>query len=175
MNLGPATARCLCLAHTIIRSLEVPQQTVTAQIMTSDVPTSNSATFDSLVESRKAWIQAVLRPWCQTASLKELKKADVEWFDIAGKADPKATLWTWVWERFPAIVHPDLPGVHETYEVVVMLNDGRAITGFPDNRATQKGMLVLVGTDSNGSLTSHGPFSMDHIVSVIRASETSKG
>ncbi len=142
--------------------------------MMSDVSASNSATFDFLVDSRKAWIQAVLRPWCQTASLKELKKADAEWFDIAGKADPKATLWTWVWERFPAIVHPDLPGVHETYEVTVTLNDGRTVTGFPDNRATQKGMLVLVGTDATGSLTSSGPFSVDHITSIIRASEASK-
>jgi hypothetical protein len=142
--------------------------------MTSQVPPLNDSTFDVLVESRKAWIQAVLRPWCQSASLRELKKADQEWFDIAGKADPKATLWTWAWERFPAIVHPDLPGVHETYEVTVTLRDGRSFTGFPDNRATQKGMLVLVGTNPDGGLTSHGPFCVDDVAAVIRTSEAAK-
>lgn len=143
-------------------------------IMTPDATSPQCATFEFLVESRKSWIQAVLRPWCQTAPLKELKKADQEWFDIAGKADPKATLWTWAWERFPAIVHPDLPGVHETYEITVTLRDGRSLTGFPDNRATQRGMLVLVGSDSDGRLTSLGPFCIDDVVSVVRTSEAAK-
>jgi len=143
--------------------------------MTSEANTPMTATFDFLVESRKSWIQAVLRPWCQSATLKELKKADQEWFDIAGKADPKATLWTWAWERFPAIVHPDLPGVHETYEVTVTLRDGRSLTGFPDNRATQKGMLVLVGTNPDGGLASLGPFCIDDVTAVVRTSEAAKG
>ena len=143
--------------------------------MTSEANTPMTATFDFLVESRKSWIQAVLRPWCQSATLKELKKADQEWFDIAGKADPKATLWTWAWERFPAIVHPDLPGVHETYEVTVTLRDGRSLTGFPDNRATQKGMLVLVGTNPADGLASLGPFCIDDVTAVVRTSEAAKG
>jgi hypothetical protein len=49
--------------------------------------------FEQLVASRKHWIAEVLIPWCRSASLKDLQRAEREWKDIAGKGDPPATLW----------------------------------------------------------------------------------
>lgn len=118
--------------------------------------------FDQLAISRKAWIETVLRPWCQQMPLQELRKAEKEWLDIAGKVDPAATLWTWAWERFPALVHPDLPGVNETHQVAITLTDGSNIIGFPDNRQSVRGSLVLVDYQS-GALQTFGPFSIDQI------------
>lgn len=126
--------------------------------------TDNSpTTFEQLATQRREWIENVLRVWCQQASLKELRKADLEWFDIAGRADANATLWTWAWERFPAIVHPDLPGVHETHLVDVLLRDGSKISGYPDARQSIRGMLVLVGTDEDGTMVTHPAVSIDQI------------
>lgn len=135
-------------------------------------PDSDSATyiapqtFEQLAAARRDWIERVLRVWCQRATLKELRKAEQEWFDIAGRADANATLWTWAWERFPAIVHPDLPGVHETHEVKVILHDGTQISGYPDARQSLRGMLVLVGTDADGSMVTHHAVSIDQITQV---------
>ena len=123
-------------------------------------------TFEDLAAARRDWIEQVLRRWCQQASLKELRKAELEWFDIAGRADTNATLWTWAWERFPAIVHPDLPGVHETHLVDVWLQDGSKLSGFPDSRQSLRGMLVLVGTDDNGGMVTHAAVSIDQIADV---------
>ena len=133
----------------------------------SDHDTNNPpTTFEQLAAQRREWIENVLRVWCQQASLKELRKADQEWFDIAGRADTNATLWTWAWERFPAIVHPDLPGVHETHCVDVVLQDGTTISGFPDARQSVRGMLVLVGNDDTGAMITHGPISIDQVADV---------
>jgi len=129
---------------------------------TNNLPT----TFEQLAAQRREWIENVLRVWCQQAPLKELRKADLEWFDIAGRADANATLWTWAWERFPAIVHPDLPGVHETHCVDVILQDGSRIFGYPDARQSIRGMLVLVGTDETGAMVTHGPVSIDQVADV---------
>ena len=41
--------------------------------------------FENLAAARRDWIQQVLRPWCQAASLKELRKAELEWLDIASQ------------------------------------------------------------------------------------------
>lgn len=123
-------------------------------------------TFDELAAARRDWIELVLRRWCQQATMKELRKAEQEWFDIAGRADGNATLWTWAWERFPAIVHPDLPGVHETHLVEVLLQDGSKISGYPDSRQSLRGMLVLVGTDDDGAMVTHAAVSIDQIVQV---------
>ena len=126
-------------------------------------------TFEQLAASRRGWIEQVLRVWCQQASLKDLRKAEQEWFDIAGRADTSATLWTWAWERFPAIVHPDLPGVHETHLLDVLLRDGSTISGYPDARQSLRGMLVLVGTDDDGSMMTYGAVSIDQIANVRHA------
>ena len=134
------------------------------------IDNTSSQTFDQLAAARREWIDQVLRPWCQRASLKELRRAELEWFDIAGRADTNATLWTWAWERFPVIVHPDLPGVHETHCMHVVLHDGVQITGFPDARQSLRGMLVLVGTDSDGAIVTHSAVSIDQILEVRHAS-----
>ena len=128
--------------------------------------------FEELVTSRKAWINEILRPWCQQARRSELKKAEPDWLDIAGKVDPEKTLWLWAWSRFPALVHESL-GIEETSEVEVGLRDGRVIHGFPDARNSLRGQLTIWGRDGvverPGEL---GPFSIDDIVAVDRRSES---
>ncbi len=125
--------------------------------------------FAQLVASRKDWIDNVLRPWCVAATLAELKKAEAEWLDIAGKVDADATLWTWAWSRFDDLVHEGLPGVSETFEVQVTLKDGTEVVGFPDARQSKQGRLHLVcrHDDSPGTFES-GPHAIDDIVTVVR-------
>ena len=129
-------------------------------------PSGVPETFEQLAAARRDWIEQVLRAWCQRAPLKELRKAELEWFDIAGRADTNPTLWTWAWERFPAIVHADLPGVHETNLVDVLLHDGSRLCGYPDARQSLRGMLVLVGTNDDGSMITHPAISIDQIAQV---------
>lgn len=125
------------------------------------------AGFEELAASRRAWIEDVLHPWCHQATLKQLRQAEVEWVDIAGKVDQDATLWTWAWERFSALTHPELSGVHETHPVKVKLRNGSAFEGFPDSRKTMQGMLVLIGRDADsGQSVEFGPLSIDEIESV---------
>lgn len=119
--------------------------------------------FEELVASRRRWIADVLEPWCREMPRKELFKAHAEWTDIAGKADPNATLWKWAWSRFPDLVHEDLPGVDETSQVSVALSDGSTFVGFPDGRNSDMGRLVLLTDDGHA-----GPFSIDDVRSVSR-------
>lgn len=131
---------------------------------------SQPATFEDLAEARRGWIESILKPWCQKATRKELLKADAEWLDIAGKVDTDATLWSWAWERFPRLTHPDLSLVNETHEVTVSLNDGTSQTGFPDARRSKRGELVLVCRDSStGATLLTPPINIDNIQSVERA------
>ena len=132
--------------------------------MTGHIPT----TFEDLAASRRYWIDTVLRPWCREATRKQLQQADREWLDIAGRADSHATLWTWAWERFPALVHDDLPGVNETHAVTVTLKDGRTVAGFPDGRSSVTGQLVLVSMRP-AEADDTGPFSIDDIDEVAKA------
>ena len=126
------------------------------------------ATFEELVASRKAWLADVLQVWCRAASLSALRRAELEWTDIAGKVAPEKTLWPWAWSRFPDLVHEAL-GIEETSEVEVTLHDGRIVRGFPDARRSQSGQLVLWGQDSpDGDLNERGPFSIEQIASVKR-------
>ena len=131
-------------------------------------PSGLPSGFEELAAARRGWIENVLRAWCRQAPLKELRKAEQEWFDIAGRADANATLWTWAWERFPDIVHPDLPGVHETHEIRVVLTDGTELTGYPDARLSLRGMLVVVGTDESGDVVTSEPVSIDQVVSITQ-------
>jgi hypothetical protein len=126
--------------------------------------------FDELVARRREWIEQVLKPWCRSASLADLKRAELEWSDLAGRIDPRSTLWMWAWSRFPALVHEQLPGVDETHEVRVTLKNGAAHAGYPDNRKTEGGQLVLLLTsdDANRRLTESGPLSIDEIAQVER-------
>jgi hypothetical protein len=121
-------------------------------------------TFDELVSSRKQWIEEVLKPWCAGALRKDLRLAELEWVDIAGKIAPEMSLWTWAWGRFPDLVHEELPGVDETAPVTVRLKDGREFTGYPDGRQSERGQLVLVAVDDDP-----GPISIDEIASVTKA------
>ncbi|MFN9824325.1 MAG: hypothetical protein ACK58J_09240 [Planctomyces sp.] len=118
----------------------------------SEAAVGGVVTFDELAASRRDWIQSVLRVWCRRASVKELRKAELEWFDLAGRADAGATLWKWAWERFPEAVHADMPGLNETYELLVELRDGRVLRGYPDARQSIRGQLVLLGRAQEGAL-----------------------
>ena len=124
--------------------------------------------FEELVNSRKSWIDKTLRPWCQQARRMDLKKAEPDWVDIAGKVAPEKTLWLWAWSRFPELVHESM-GIEETSEVEVRLRDERAFRGFPDARNSQCGELVILGRDpATEENTEFGPFSIDDIVSIQR-------
>ena len=132
------------------------------------------AAFEELVASRKGWIETVLKPWCREATLADLQKAAAEWGDIAGRADPQKTLWTWAWCRFPVLVHEGLSGFDEAYELRVTLKDGKVVTGFPDARESREGRLVLLSTTpvragDNGSQTA-GPYSIDDVRAIERVS-----
>jgi hypothetical protein len=127
-------------------------------------------TFADLVASRKAWLVDVLTPWCAQAALKDLKRAELEWVDIAGKVDPEKTLWFWAWSRFAELVNADLMAIDEARNVTVTLRDGRTFTGFPDSRQSKQGQLVLVARDPTrpGRHEEHGPFSLDEIAAISR-------
>lgn len=125
--------------------------------------------FEELVASRKDWIEAVLRPWCARASLTDLRKAHAEWSDIAGRAAPEMTLWTWAWSRFPAIVEEGIHGVSETHEVRVTLRDGAVVVGFPNARNSAMGRLVLLVRSATGRYDAEsGPHSLDEIAGIDR-------
>ncbi|MCA9044260.1 MAG: hypothetical protein KDA69_08070 [Planctomycetaceae bacterium] len=119
------------------------------------------AKFEELIESRKAWIEQVLRPWCVSATRVELLKAEQEWTDIAGRAGVEFTLWPWVWSRFPILYVEGMSGINETHKVQVTLESGHAVSGFPDSRESQRGQLVLLGDDGHV-----GPYSIDSIVAI---------
>ena len=122
--------------------------------------------FEELAASRREWIESVLRPWCMRAALKDLRRAELEWADIAGRVDPQATLWTWAWGRFPDLVHEGLTGVSETREVRVTLRNGTVVTGWPDNRRSTQGRLVLLSRSPDGRAVESGPHSIDDIATV---------
>jgi hypothetical protein len=129
-----------------------------------------SPIFLELAASRRQWIDDVLRPWCRRVELKDLRQAELEWFDLAGKVDPAATLWTWAWERFADLVHPDFPGVHETHRVEVLLKDQSTFCGYPDSRTSRRGTLTLVDRTDEG-LLEIGPISIDQVLQVTRLSD----
>ena len=124
------------------------------------------SSFETLITSRKDWIENVLRPWCREAPLRDLKKAADEWTDIAGKVAPEPTIWTWCWERFPELVHEGLTGVDETVQIRVRLKDDRELSGYPDGRASQQGTLTILNADEG----EQGPFTIDQIETVERLS-----
>lgn len=125
-------------------------------------------TFPELAASRRAWLDGILKPWCQQACRKDLRLAALEWVDIAGKVDAGKTLWAWAWSRFPDAVHADL-GLDETVELTVTLNTGLAVSGFVDARESTDGQLVLLARDADtGALQQRGPYSIDDIEGIKR-------
>lgn len=124
--------------------------------------------FDGLVASRRTWIEEVLKPWCRQASRINLLKAEQEWTDLAGRAAPEMTLWPWAWSRFPALYVDGLNGINETYPVEVTLKNRETFTGFPNNKESERGGLVLMAEDGTGL----GPFPIDEVVAVSRVDVT---
>ncbi|HVJ68656.1 MAG TPA: hypothetical protein VM510_11755 [Caulifigura sp.] len=100
-------------------------------------------TFSDLVTSRRAWLNDVLLPWCRVASRADLLRAEQEWTDIAGKIAPERSLWLWAWSRFPDLYVEGLGGLEESWPVKILRRDGQALTGYPDNRASDRGQLVI--------------------------------
>jgi hypothetical protein len=125
-------------------------------------------TFSDLVASRRAWLSDVLIPWCRVASWADLLRADQEWTDIAGKIAPERSLWLWAWSRFPALYVEGLGGLEESWPVRVTLRDGTRLEGYPDNRQSVRGHLLILTTAG-----STPPLSIDDIASVERVSDAS--
>jgi len=100
-------------------------------------------TYTELVASRKAWIDNVLRPWCEQAGYKDLQLAEGDWPNLAGKVDPQKTLWYWAWSRFPELVHPEISDIDETHALEMELKTGEIHTGYPDARESLHGKLVI--------------------------------
>jgi hypothetical protein len=120
-------------------------------------------TFSDLVASRRAWLADVLTPWCRVAARADLIRAEQEWTDIAGKIAPERSLWLWAWSRFPALYVEGLGGLEESWPVKLIRRDGTVLEGFPDNRASGRGQLVI--QTATGATD---PISIDDIVSVER-------
>jgi hypothetical protein len=89
----------------------------------------------------------------------------MEWGDIAGRVDAAKTLWTWAWSRFPVLENEQFGGIDETHELRVTLKNGKALVGFPDQRKSEGGRLVLLLT---GGSSDAAPISIDDIASVER-------
>lgn len=121
--------------------------------------------FQEMAASRREWISDVLIPWCKQATFKDLREAEHDWINIAGRVDPAMTLWTWAWSRFPCLVHERLPGVNETLEVRITLTNGETIVGYPDNRQSSRGELVLIVAEGDGSSGQSGRHNLDEVVS----------
>ena len=128
--------------------------------------------FEELALSRRQWIQDVLIPWCAKAILRDLREAEHDLNNIAGRVDPKATLWSWAWGRFPDLVHDSMPGVNETIEVNVTLRSGESFVGYPDNTKTMGGQLILAGRDQDGDMAEFGPFSIDAVESAVATDQS---
>lgn len=122
--------------------------------------------FQDLVASRKDWIQRELLPWCRAAALKDLRKAEEEWLDIAGKVAPQFSLWLWAWSRFPVLIVEGLRGLEETHRVRVTLRNGDTWTGYPDARQSLRGILVLLLDESPARES--GPLLIDDVIAVER-------
>ncbi len=112
----------------------------------------------------KGWIAETLIPWCRQAARSDLLKAEAEWLDIAGRVPVEASLWTWAWGRFPALVTEGLPGLDEAHAVVITTTAGETVTGYPDARESGRGRLVLIDGDGRSA----PPISIDDVHSVTR-------
>ncbi len=120
--------------------------------------------FEQLAASRREWISEVLMPWCRQACLRDLREAEHDWLNIAGRVDPAMTLYTWAWSRFPALIHDDMAGLNETEEVRLTLHSGEVVTGYPDSRESSRGQIVLTSATREG-FEQLGPYAIDDVVS----------
>ncbi|MBX3442040.1 MAG: hypothetical protein KF774_06515 [Planctomyces sp.] len=120
-------------------------------------------TFDALVASRREWIDSVLIPWCRRASRADLRRAEQDWADIAGRVAPERSLWLWAWSRFPCLYVEGLGGLEESFPVRVTLASGETLEGYPENRGSERGELSLLRLDG-----APARLSIDDLVSVER-------
>lgn len=102
-----------------------------------------NSSYAELVASRRRWIDEVLRPWCQQASVADLLIAEQAWPDLAGQVLPELTLWMWAWARFPGLVIDELQRFDEAADVRITLKDGRMVTGSPDGRHSRRDQLAV--------------------------------
>jgi hypothetical protein len=137
-------------------------------------PTPDLTAFHALTASRRGWIAEFLIPWCRTANVPSLLKAEMEWGDIAGRVDPQFSLWLWAWSRFSVLYVDGLRGLDESFLVRVTLRDGSQHIGFPESRLSQRAQIVLVDRE-DGQTVERGPFRLDQVQSVERLEETSLG
>lgn len=120
-------------------------------------------TFSELVASRRAWLAEILTPWCRAANRADLLRAEQDWPDIAGKIAPERSLWLWAWSRFPALYVEGLGGLEESWPLRIVLRDGTTLEGYPDNRQSVQGRLVLLTQTGETA-----PISIDNISSAER-------
>ena len=113
------------------------------------------STTAEIIASRRLWIDEALRPWCAAASAKELRQAEQDWLDLAGRISPDFSLWMWAWSRYPGLVIPDLWRMDEAVELRVELAGEQVLVGFADARRTKRDQLVLILT---GNRTNYGDF-----------------
>lgn len=126
-------------------------------------------TYESVALSRRKWLDEILAPWCKSSSRKELRLAEGDWVNLAGKVAPEKSLWFWAWSRFPDLVEPELQAINETHQIRVTIGMGDIYEGYPDARESTNGVLVLLCRDpSTGRYEQTGPFSLDDIRSVER-------
>lgn len=126
-----------------------------------DVPLVALYDYQWLTASRRNWLESVLIPWCRTSSAADLRRAEAEWPDIAGRVAPEATLWIWAWSRFPSLVNLEMGRFDEAIEVRLTLRDGSQHTGSPDDRQSRREWLVLMSREGQG-----GPFKIDEVATV---------
>lgn len=132
-------------------------------------------TFQELAASRRKWINDVLMPWCRQATRRELRAAEMDWNNVAGRVDPAMTLWVWAWSRFPALTHEGVASLDETKDVCVTLKSGESVVGFPDARESENGLLVLLGKTDDGNFEHCGPFSIDDVEAVELCGDSATG
>lgn len=133
--------------------------------------TPDLSAFLELSASRRAWIQEFLIPWCRTANVPSLLKAEMEWEDIAGRVDAQFSLWLWAWSRFPVLYADGLRGLEESYNVRATMIDGTQHIGYPDGRSSQRAMLVLVDRVDRKTVE-RGPLRLDQVQTVERFEAT---
>jgi hypothetical protein len=61
-----------------------------------------------------------------------------------------------------------MPGLNETYELLVELRDGRSLRGYPDARQSIRGQLVVLGRADDGVLQQLPTVQLDDVVSMRR-------